>query len=156
VHHTFSVWILVFVGNLAVEALKQARKCDSVDFDMIDFYRSTLVLCAVGLHSQGCSYQLGKLSFRALQVCMMPEDLQLVRTHCTAGEEAEQSLLLEHTQSLWPVPIININDNPDTALLNGLLKEYQELSLDIKGKSRRNSTSERAREVGSEGEREKL
>jgi len=119
---------------------------------MIDFYRSTLVLCAVGLHSQGRSYQLGKLSFRALQVCMTPEELQLVRTYCTAGEEAEQSLLLEHTQSLWPVPIININDNPDTALLNGLLKEYQDLSLDVNGKSRSNSTSGGVREVGSERE----
>ncbi|CAA9956667.1 Zn-C6 fungal-type DNA-binding domain protein [Pyrenophora teres f. maculata] len=136
VHNTFSVWIQVFVGNLAIEALRHARKNSSGDSTMIDVHRSTLVLCAVGLHSQGLSYQLGKLAFRALQVCMTPEDLQLVRTYCTPGEEAEQSLLLQHTQSLWPVPIININENPETALLNGLLKEYQDLDLDIDGKSR--------------------
>ncbi|KAI1532215.1 C6 transcription factor [Pyrenophora tritici-repentis] len=141
VHNTFSVWIQVFVGNLAVEALKYARIDGSGDSTMIDVHRSTLVLCALGLHSQGLSYQLGKLSFRALQVCMAPEDLQLVRTYCTPGEEAEQSLLLQHTQSLWPLPITNINDNPDTALLNGFLREYQDLDLDTDGKSRSSNVS---------------
>ncbi|KAI1674091.1 Zn-C6 fungal-type DNA-binding domain protein [Pyrenophora tritici-repentis] len=141
VHNTFSVWIQVFVGNLAVEALKYARIDGSGDSTMIDVHRSTLVLCALGLHSQGLSYQLGKLSFRALQVCMAPEDLQLVRTYCTPGEEAEQSLPLQHTQSLWPLPITNINDNPDTALLNGFLREYQDLDLDTDGKSRSSNVS---------------
>lgn len=129
-YHDFLMYFLIFVGNMAIEALDPIEEGGVSGQSTSETYRSTLILCVKGLQSQGKSFYLANLTSRALQDRVKQGDLQLLRTHCNSEADIpSQTLVAQHSQSQWPIPIIKINEDPDLATLDNLLSEYDQLPM---------------------------
>ncbi|KAH7130570.1 hypothetical protein B0J11DRAFT_523464 [Dendryphion nanum] len=89
-----------------------------------DVLRSTLILSAIGLRAQAKSYHVSTLAFLALQTNMLPTDLQLLLTYITPPTEADMPPVLSAITS-WPLPIIQMNEDPNKSALNNMVKEYE-------------------------------
>ncbi|KAF1912974.1 hypothetical protein BDU57DRAFT_340740 [Ampelomyces quisqualis] len=130
-HNGMIVYFSILVGNMAIEALSRARNGTSqvaVDEKVL---RQTLILCARGLESQGQSYHLANLAFRAFQDRVDPTDLQVLQSYCKPRDlDAEQDSIAQHSYSHWPLPIIKLNEDPKSATLDTLLEEYRHLELE--------------------------
>lgn len=116
---------------MAIQTLNRSRKGTSyVDVDE-KALRQTLILCAKGLESQGQSYHLANLAFRAFQDRVDPMDLQVLQTYCKPRDlDVDQDFFAQHCYSQWPLPIIRMDEDPKIATLDTLLEMYRHLDLD--------------------------
>lgn len=124
---------LIFLGNMALEGIKanngdpSGQKANRPSNKTL---RSTLILCAKGLYSQGQNYHLAVPVYRALRERMKKDDVDLLQTFVTAGEnDADQPLMMQFIQSQWPVPIIKLSDNPKTGSISEVVNDYRSMSL---------------------------
>ena len=128
---TFMVYFLMLLGNLTLEDLATDAKTKDSALADPQAFRSTLILCAVGLNSQGQSYHLGNLVYRAFLDRMKPDDMDLVKAFTPSQDvDDDQLLMAQDIRSQWPIPIIKINEDPKTANLETLVKEYERPSLE--------------------------
>ncbi|SCO86145.1 uncharacterized protein FRV6_10272 [Fusarium oxysporum] len=132
--HNFELydpWIafaLIAIGNAVVADLAET----SDNSQTTAGYRSTLILAAQGLRKQALNYHVSRLLSIQLQKAMKPEDLQLVQTHSLATyiEEDEESLIAEHSSSLWPVPALAaMNEDPERTRLNNPIEGVKEINI---------------------------
>jgi hypothetical protein len=124
---------LIFLGNMAVEGIR-ANNGDptgrSAHRPSNKTLRSTLILCAKGLYSQGENYHLAVPVYRALRDRMKPSDVDLLRTYVTTRDsDADQPLMMQYIQSQWPVPIIKLSEDPKMGSLEKLVSKYGNMSL---------------------------
>ncbi|KAM5526595.1 C6 transcription factor [Fusarium oxysporum f. sp. phaseoli] len=144
VHHNleifdpFMVILLVMLGNHVVEVLKDPTTIE----DDAQLYRSTLILCARGLHAQGKSIYVGTMLYLMLSNAMEMHDKTLLKTYIHDDMSHDEDSLAQYNQSDFPVPIIKINEDRRTALLGDLVKAYETLSLDEDTASTQSSTLE--------------
>jgi hypothetical protein len=130
-HNGMIVYFSILVGNMAIQALNRSRKGTSYTNADEKTLRQTLILCAKGLESQGQSYHLANLAFRAFQDRIDPMDLQVLQSYCKPRDlDMDQDLFAQHSHSQWPLPIIRMNGDPKTATLDTLLEEYRHLELE--------------------------
>ncbi|KAF4470200.1 Zn(2)-C6 fungal-type DNA-binding domain [Fusarium albosuccineum] len=124
-HDMFLIQFLVFLGNQVLEILDRNLAPQDVDA-----YRSTLILCVMGLHIQGASSYLMHVIYYLLRNRMKPHDRDLLLTYVKEDPGEDEELIAQHTQANWVLPIIKINEDPKTAILDNLVKEYETLSMD--------------------------
>lgn len=116
---------LLLVGNRSLDNLESAS-----DPLSIEDLRASVMLCAKGLHDQGKNSHLFHIVYYVLRGRIQPRDRDLLLTHVKEGGGVDKEVLLQYNESQWPVPIIKINEDPRTALLQNLVKRYEDLSLD--------------------------
>ncbi|KAJ3529251.1 hypothetical protein NM208_g6594 [Fusarium decemcellulare] len=124
-HDMFLIHFLVFLGNQVLENLDK-----NPDTQNIEANRSTLILCVMGLHVQGASSHLMHVIYYVLRNRMKPQDRDLLLTYVKEDPSDDEELTAQHTQANWVLPIIKINEDPKTAMLGNLVKEYETLSID--------------------------
>ncbi|KAF9771649.1 hypothetical protein IL306_010705 [Fusarium sp. DS 682] len=138
----YDPWIafaLTAIGNMVVADLAET----SDDPQITAGYRSTLILAAQGLNRQALNYHVSRLLAIQLQKAMKAEDLQLVQTHAMPAymENDEQTLIAEHSNSLWPIPgLATIDEDPEKTRLKNLIAGVRD--LDIEPQSRGLETSD--------------
>jgi len=126
---------LIFLGNMAVEGLRANSKDvtgRTAHRPSSRTLRSTLILCAKGLYSQGQSYHLAVPVYRALRDRMKPSDVDLLRTYVTAKgdrDDSDQPLMMHYMESQWPVPIIKLNEDPKMGILERLVSNTAKMTL---------------------------
>ena len=116
---------LILLGHATLENLQKDTTPEHVEA-----YRSTLILCLMRLHLQGFSCYISHVAYWVLRNRTKEQDKNLLLTYVKEDPNEDQDQVIQHTQSAWVMPIINVNDGPKTAILNNVLKEYQKLSLD--------------------------
>ncbi|EWY79761.1 hypothetical protein FOYG_17051 [Fusarium oxysporum NRRL 32931] len=143
-HHNLEVFDPYFVihllmlGNYVIEMLNKP----AVPADDADLYRSTLILCARGLHAQGKNSYIATMVYLMLRDRMETRDNALLKTYIHDELGYDQDSITKYNQSNYPVPIIKINEDPRTVLLGNLVKAYETLSLDGDSPSAQGSTPE--------------
>jgi hypothetical protein len=132
VHHNLEVFdpylvvLLFMLGNNIIEMLNKPVTLA----DDVELYRSTLILCARGLHAQGRNSYVSTMVYLMLCDRMGTSDEALLKTYIQTEPGHDQDSVTKYNQSNWPVPIIRINEDPRTVLLGNLVKAYETLSLD--------------------------
>ncbi|KAF3043722.1 hypothetical protein E8E12_008643 [Didymella heteroderae] len=122
----FTVWIMVYVGNLCLNSVAE----NSLPNATADEIRSSLLLCANGLKGAGRSYHFAKLAYYALSQRMSAYDLSLLRTFSGPEDGAMDELsLMRNTHSTWPVPIVKPDEDADKARQEKLAKDTHELAM---------------------------
>ena len=87
-------------------------------------------MSAQGLYSQAKNGFLYNLVYRAFRNRLSPEDFSLSRTYLPEQDsQDEPQHNADYTDANWPLPIIKLNDNPQTAIIQRLISEYERLSL---------------------------
>ncbi|KAF4994626.1 hypothetical protein FGRMN_5671 [Fusarium graminum] len=135
--HNFEIydpWVafgLIAVGNGVIADLASDSGSEPKN---VAGYRSTLILAAQGLSFQGLNYHISRLLSIQLLKAMEPQDLQLVQTHVKPVylQEDEETMVAEHSNSMWPVPGIAImNEDPEKKRLMNLVARVG--SVDLNG-----------------------
>jgi hypothetical protein len=143
-HHNLEIFdpyliiLLFMLGNHIVEMLNKP----GVPADDRELYRSTLILCARGLHAQGSNSYIATMVYLMLRDRMETCDHALLKTYIHDELGYDQDSITKYNQSNYPVPIIKINEDPRTVLLGKLVKAYETLSLDGTSPSAQGSTPE--------------
>jgi len=128
----YDPWIafaLTAVGNGVIADLATGS---STNTRIVNGYRSTLILCAIGLNKQGLNYYISMLLAIQLRRAMKPEDLGLLKMHATDThiEDEDQALVAEHAHSQWPVPgMAMINEDPEGARLRNLVRAFDDVQI---------------------------
>jgi hypothetical protein len=120
---------MTFIGNIIIDDLAAETAHDP---KTLDYLRSTLILAAQGVQKQGKHHHVGTLVSIQLQSRMSASDLQLVRTYVspTGANNTDAALIVEHSHSQWPIPIVRPNSSVDELRLGHLVKGYEEISLE--------------------------
>ena len=120
---------LIFLGRLALERLKRDVKREGSAKATLAF-RSTLILCAQGLHSQGQNFHIAALLYRAFRDRMDPDDRDFLNTHISSRDGDEDLTTMdEYIRSQWPSPIVQMNEEPRQASFEILVKKTEQLSI---------------------------
>jgi hypothetical protein len=129
IHDPWVTSSMTFIGNIVIDDLAADT---AHDLKTLEYYRSTLILAAQGLKTQGRHYHVGTLVCIQLLSRMSSSDLQLVRTYisATAADDTDSRLIVEHSHSQWPIPIVQPNLSLDELRLGNLVKGYEEISLE--------------------------
>jgi hypothetical protein len=135
-YDSFMMYYLVFLGNHVIDSLEQG--CPP---HYIDAYRSTLILCARSLYDQGLHIYLTQLVYSVLRNRMPKRERDLLLTYIKDGPAEDQQLILQHTRSQFPLPIIKINEDPSTAYISQLVEEYEGLSMHTTSESGEDNNS---------------
>lgn len=124
-YDSYMLYYVMFLAQHTVEVLQQGCPPEHVDA-----YRSTLILCARGLHEQGKHTHLMGILFRVLRDLMHQRDRDLLLTFIKE-EPGEDSVMIEHyAQCQLVVPIVNIHEDPKTSYISNIVKEYETHSMD--------------------------
>jgi hypothetical protein len=101
---------------------------DSTD---LAFIRSTLVV-AKGLHDQGQSYYLARMTLHLLKEAMRPEELEMLHQIAEFRDVVDDvaRLKMHEVQSRWPPTLLRITDDPEAQRLNDLAKQYMNMSIE--------------------------
>jgi hypothetical protein len=143
-HHNVEIFdpylmtFLLMLGNHVIEKLRQP----ATSAHDAELYRSTLILCARGLHAQGKNAYVATMLYLMLRDSMETRDSALLQNYIHNEQGSNQDYITMYNQSNYPVPIIKINEDPRTVLLVDLVKAYETLSLDRDSPSTRSSTPE--------------
>jgi hypothetical protein len=109
----FDAIILVYMvalGSTAIEGIKTSPLSSQQNR-----FRSTLILCAKGIHDQGMNFHFGKFMFRLICNRMGPEDISLLN-QCAKLEELDESesLKTEYIESEWPNPFMDVSQESNS------------------------------------------
>jgi hypothetical protein len=101
---------MVALGWTAIEGIKTSPLSSQQNR-----FRSTLILCAKGIHDQGTNFHFGKFMFRLICNQMDPEDVSLLN-QCAKLEELDESesLKTEYIESEWPNPFMDVTQESNT------------------------------------------
>lgn len=144
VHHNLEIFdpyliiLLFMLGSHVIEMLNEP----AAPADDAELYRSTLILCARGLHAQGKNSYIATMVYMTLRDRMEMRDSSLLKTYIHDELGYNQDSITKYNQSNYPVPIIKINEDARTVLLVNLVKAYETLSLDGDSPSTQGSTPE--------------
>jgi hypothetical protein len=118
---------LSIFGFIMLERIKADP--DSTD---LAFIRSTLVLAAKGLHDQGQSYYLARMTLHLLKEAMRPEELEMLHQIAEFRDVVDDvaRLKMHEVQSRWPPTLLRITDDPEAQRLNDLAKQYMNMSIE--------------------------
>ncbi|KAF5009796.1 hypothetical protein FDECE_4004 [Fusarium decemcellulare] len=93
-HDMFLIHFLVFLGNQVLEIVDKSPGSQN-----IEAYRSTLILCVMGLHVQGASSHLMHVIYYVLRNRMKPHDRDLLLTYVKEDSSNDEELIAQHTQA---------------------------------------------------------
>lgn len=145
--HTFEscdymlVYWLVLIGNMAAESLK-AQLPELSSQDAVKALQSTIVMCAQGLYNRGKNGFLYQLVYHAFQDRLCSKDVSLLRTYIPAQDTQSNQHHVDCTDAHWPIPIIKLNEDPQTASIRRLVDEHESLSLSPSDISKRGEGEE--------------
>lgn len=124
----FMCYSLALLGNFTLEILSTTNDTTPKTKQAL---LSTLVLCAIGLSTQSIHYPLAALVNLALTTRTTPEHLQFLNTFIAPGTtKPDYNKIVRSSRCRWPLPIIHINEDPENARLQRLIKDYDQLTLD--------------------------
>lgn len=131
VRHGFEHWdtmMVIYLLFLGFTALKTLAVTDREDHDAV---LSTVVLCAKGFRDQSRCYYIAEAIFMVLRDSMDPSSAHLLKdfAHIEHEEERKQ-LVATQVQSVFPINIISIADDPEKQRLSKLVEAYTGLGLD--------------------------
>ncbi|KAJ4213866.1 hypothetical protein NW760_014979 [Fusarium oxysporum] len=104
-HHNIEVFDpylvihLLMLGNYVIEMLNKP----AVPADDADLYRSTLILCARGLHAQGKNSYIATMVYLMLRDRMETRDNALLKTYIHDELGYDQDSITKYNQSNYPV-----------------------------------------------------
>ncbi|RSL52669.1 hypothetical protein CEP54_010772 [Fusarium duplospermum] len=131
VRHGFEYWdtmmviYLLFLGFTALKTLAITRP------EHHDAVLSTVVLCAKGLRDQSRCYYIAEAIFMVLRDSMDPSSAHLLKDFAHIEDEEERKqLVARQVQSVFPINIISIADDPEKQRLSRLVEAYTGLGLD--------------------------
>ncbi|KAF9871476.1 hypothetical protein CkaCkLH20_11123 [Colletotrichum karsti] len=128
----WGIYFLTLLGNTTCERIKQEAALEGTDPARFNALRSTLILCAKGLHDQGRSCHIASVVCRVLRDRMRKEDVDLLGTHANMKDldASDQAVLAQKLLSAWPLPAIEIKKDIREASLEHLLNKYEDLTID--------------------------
>lgn len=122
---TITVTYLHFVG---FNALKMLATADPQNRDDV---LSTVVLCAKGLRDQSRCYYIAEAIFMVLRDSMDPSAAHLLKDFAHIEDEDDRKqLVARQVQSVYPVNIISIAEDPEKQRLSRLVEAYTGFGLD--------------------------
>ncbi|KAJ4406241.1 hypothetical protein N0V91_004693 [Didymella pomorum] len=123
-HSPWLIYPMARLGNHANELLEGGSDEDP---GKLDGYRSTIILCAKALESQAHNFHVATSLGIQLHSIVKPEMLQLLQTYVKAVdvESAEEEMVAHHPHSQWPIPIINLGDDPEKARVDRLIEGFK-------------------------------
>ena len=129
--HSFDIFdammihFLTILGHLTLENVRSFMDVDDNADETLEGLRSTLVLCAHGLHQQGLNFILANLAYRMFRERIKSYDQALLKVYnLLSATAADEPLPPDSIQALWPMPIINYNEDPRKSSMETLIKEY--------------------------------
>ena len=128
-HNSMFFGLLVYLQTLVIEDLRAENEAM---FTTRDVLLSTLILCAKNMESQGRCYRLSTLTSVALQSLIKPEDLQLLQTFVTVKNilADDESAIAMHSLAQWPLPIVQLHEDPTGTTINELIQSANHISLE--------------------------
>lgn len=97
---TYCIFLLQVLVQLGFDALERLRIPDAQQTyspQVLKATRSTLILCAKGMHDQGRNFYLSECVFRIMRDKMSPMDVRLLREWAHIKDEDERErLMTEH------------------------------------------------------------
>ena len=88
------IWWLVYISNIALKDLSRAQHDGTADTPSTSESRSTLILCAKGMESQGWSFSVAKIAFLAMWDQLDAENMQAVGMYTTRDEDMNMNQAL--------------------------------------------------------------
>lgn len=142
----FMMHFLLLIGYATLEELTADADSEPVTRNSL---RSILILCAKGLHDQGRNYYTAQVVFRLIRDKFQPEDREFLKRFTQSDDaEDEKPLMALNIQSSWPIPFINVNQDPSLSMLENLVRDYNKMSLDSNSDEvQQGSTRRREHEV---------
>lgn len=123
----YDPWLVVAMTRLGNNANDLLIGGSNEDPSNLDGYRSTIILCAKTFESQAQNIHVATSLGIQLHSVVKPQMLQLIRTHVKAAEidKADEEAIAKHPHSQWPIPIINLSDDPEKTRLNHLIEAFE-------------------------------
>ena len=114
---------LTLVGFMSLDAMNEPAVKE--DEQTRNELLSAAILCAKGLSDQAQSQFSAGVIFRLLRDRMAPEDVDALKTFVKVEEiEEVTEPRLNYVQSMIPVNVVSIADDPESRRLSNLLKQY--------------------------------
>ncbi|RFU81800.1 zn2-c6 fungal-type dna-binding domain [Trichoderma arundinaceum] len=136
IRHGFEQWDTLIVAYIHFMGFRSLKDLNDADTGTRDAVLSTVILCAKGLRDQGRNYYIGEAIFTILRDSLDAGSLHLLREFVILGDEKEErkEIVAQQINSVYPVNIFSIADNPDYHRLESLVQSY--LALDFRKKDR--------------------
>ncbi|KAJ8113741.1 hypothetical protein OPT61_g4193 [Boeremia exigua] len=132
--HSFDIygpWLIYPMAKLGNQANKLLECGSEEDTGNLDGYRSTIILCAQAIESQARYFHVAASLGVQLQSIVKPQMLQLMRAHVKAidADKTDEEMIAKHPLSQWPIPIIDLRDDPEKARLKHLIEAFKETRI---------------------------
>lgn len=129
--HGFEHWDAVMVSYLLFVAFNAVKDLATAPPARYNAILSTVVLCAKGMRDQSQNYYIAEAILTLLRDSMDPEKVDVIREFAKIDNEDERkNLVAQQVQSVYPINIVSISDDPEKQRLDTLVKAYTGFSLD--------------------------
>jgi hypothetical protein len=98
----------------------------------LESLRSTLILTAMGLHTQRRNHYLAEALFRVVRGRMRPAELALFKGVINMDEDETErnARMVQEVRSDWPVSVVKKKDEKNAYVLKHLVDNYAHLNVD--------------------------
>ena len=127
----YDPWLMPAMTRLGNNANRLLEGNANDDPGNLDGYRSTIILCAKAFESQAQNIHVATSLGIQLQSIVKPQMLQLIRTYVKAMniDKTDEETIAKHPHSQWPLPIINLSDDPEKTKLDHLIEAFEETGI---------------------------
>lgn len=134
IRHSFEYcdpFLTIHLSFIAGAALDSLKLTPAHDVETIKSLRSTIILSLKGLYDQGQHVHLTSVIYRLLRDRLGPQDLAILQNYVVWDPlTPEEPLLVQYAQSHYPLTMGSKHEDPTSARLENLVKQYERLSTE--------------------------
>lgn len=125
--HSFSIcdqYLIVFLSTLAFSALHELGRENLIPRQ--GALISTALLCAKGLYDQAQTCYVAEIVYHLVRDKMTLRVCALLAGYIRSQDDfdSRRGMACAVTKSEWPIPLVNVGNDPELARLENLVKNY--------------------------------
>lgn len=121
-YNSLIILFLTFLGNIALKRLI-GDEIQTPEVRMVA--RSTLLMCALGLTSQGQHFHFANMVYSTLREFPQPSDADILKAYTNPDPSMTQ-----YIHSHWPIPIVAEDQDPMGVALGRFIGQDEEAFLE--------------------------